>query len=493
MRLLEVVQLLPCCVPVRLSSFTTNYVSVDYAVIGTNGPLARGTIHFAPGETLKNIPPVWLAMNEPLAEVVLKNPVRGELTSVSQAWYLGQSGSNPEATTLVAPGSRWNYLDTGGDAGTAWRNLNYNDITWSNGPAQLGFGDKDETTPIRQVGTNNLNSITYYFRQTFVVSDFAAFGSLAMWLLRDDGGVVYLNGTEVFRSDSMPPPPTVITYQTLASNYNGGEAPPDNTIDRATLSTNSLVLGTNIVAVEIHQQAVTSSDISFDFALTGRVATASSPPVIQHSPTNETVLLGGTAVFSVEATGGEPLGYQWWHNQTQLIEETIGPVLTITNLSTADAGTYQVMVVNKNGWATSQAATLTIPNADTDGDGMADDWELAHGLIVGVNDAELDPDGDGMTNLQEYLAGTDPQDKSSYLKIDTVSAPGTNAIGASISFAGVAGHSYTVKFSDTLPTVAWTSLTNIPPLLSDQVITVFDAGATNQVQRYYRLKTPAEF
>ena len=478
-------------VPVRLSSFTTNYVSVDYVVMGSDGPVAGGTIQFDPGETLKKIPPVWSAMNEPLVEVVLKNPVRGELTSISQAWYLGQSGSGPNATTLVAPGSRWNYLDTGGDAGTAWRNLTYGDSTWLSGPAQLGFGDKDEATPIRKVGTNGQNSITFYFRQTFVVTNFAAFDSLGMWLLRDDGGVVYLNGSEVFRSDSMPPPPAVITYQTLATNYNGGQAPPDNTIDRATLSTNSLVLGTNIVAVEIHQQAASSSDISFDFALTGSVTTASSPPLIQHSPTNQTVLLGGTAVFSVEATGGAPLGYQWWHNQTELVEGTIGPVLTITNLSTADAGTYQVMVVNNNGWATSDAATLTIPDADTDGDGMADNWELEHGLIVGVNDADLDPDHDGMTNLQEFIAGTDPQDKSSYLKIATVTAPGPSATAASISFAGVAGRSYTVKFTDTLLPVQWSSLTNIPTLSTDQVITVFDTGATNQARRYYRLETPA--
>jgi hypothetical protein len=46
---------------------------------------------------------------------------------------------------------------------------------------------------------------------------------------------------------------------------------------------------------------------------------------------------------------------------------------------------------------------------DTDNDGMDDNWELEHGLKVGINDAALDADSDGLTNLQEYLAGTDPQ------------------------------------------------------------------------------------
>ena len=45
---------------------------------------------------------------------------------------------------------------------------------------------------------------------------------------------------------------------------------------------------------------------------------------------------------------------------------------------------------------------------DTDGDGMPDDWEIEHGTDPTVDDAGLDYDHDGLTNLEEYLAGTDP-------------------------------------------------------------------------------------
>ena len=46
---------------------------------------------------------------------------------------------------------------------------------------------------------------------------------------------------------------------------------------------------------------------------------------------------------------------------------------------------------------------------DSDGDGLPDSWEVAHGTDPLVNDASADPDGDGLTNAQEFTAGTDPQ------------------------------------------------------------------------------------
>jgi hypothetical protein len=57
--------------------------------------------------------------------------------------------------------------------------------------------------------------------------------------------------------------------------------------------------------------------------------------------------------------------------------------------------------------------TVEVGSVDSDGDGMDDDWERAHGLIVGEDDSALDADSqggpDGLSNLEEFRRGTDPQ------------------------------------------------------------------------------------
>src|SRR5689334_11147792 len=54
----------------------------------------------------------------------------------------------PTTNTLIANGSVWKYYDQGTDLGTAWRNPGYADGAWASGPAQLGYGDGDETTVV---------------------------------------------------------------------------------------------------------------------------------------------------------------------------------------------------------------------------------------------------------------------------------------------------------------------------------------------------------
>lgn len=192
----------------------------------------------------------------------------------------------PTATgnTLVASGAAWRYLDTGSDQGSAWRSTTFNDSTWKSGAGQFGYGDYDEKTVIGYGGNASNKFVTAYFRYTFDLADPNAFSALKLRLIRDDGAVVYLNGTEVFR-DNMPA--GAIGYTTLAA----ADAQNESVFLEASLDARYLVAGRNVVAVEIHQSNVASSDTSFDLELTG---TTAAPPPPPPAPTTGTLIAPGS-------------------------------------------------------------------------------------------------------------------------------------------------------------------------------------------------------
>jgi len=185
------------------------------------------------------------------------------------------------ATTLqpgyfnwIARGHMWKYLDTGVNQGTAWRPVAFDDSTWLGGRGQFGYGDNDETT-IVSFGPNAAAKFpTTYFRKAFTVASPAQVTQLDLSMLRDDGAVVYLNGAEIWRSN-MPATGT-ITFNTLASSPQGGTE--ETAWHGLSIDPALLVAGNNVIAVEVHQDNVGSTDLSFDMILTARLAAAIAPP-----------------------------------------------------------------------------------------------------------------------------------------------------------------------------------------------------------------------
>lgn len=166
--------------------------------------------------------------------------------------------------SLVAAGATWSYLDNGSDQGTAWRSTGFDDDSWRAGPAQLGYGDGDEATEVEFGGDDGNKHITTYFRHTFTLTDADQFGDLVLGFIRDDGGAVYLNGT-LIAIDNLDQ-----NASSAAQANNNSGLTAENTWNDFKVPEGLLNEGVNVLAVEIHQDSPSSSDISMDAYLLGK-------------------------------------------------------------------------------------------------------------------------------------------------------------------------------------------------------------------------------
>jgi hypothetical protein len=128
---------------------------------------------------------------------------------------------------------------------------------------------------------------------------------------------------------------------------------------------------------------------------------------------------------------------------------------------------------------------------DTDGDKMPDWWEIANGLNPNdPADPERDPDGDELTNRQEFYAGTDPRDSESTLALEAVIPAGNAQQKTLLRFGVVAGKTYTVEFQDTLGNGSWQKLATLEAQPSTGEVEVIDSNPNSNGSRFYRLVTP---
>jgi hypothetical protein len=135
--------------------------------------------------------------------------------------------------------------------------------------------------------------------------------------------------------------------------FNGSDVPD---------ATNSTLSLSAVTAAQAGAYAVkVSNEVG---SLTSNAATLTvnprpAAPAITKQPEALTVPIGGTATFTVEATGTEPLRYQWRRNGLSIPGATTA-TLTIQNVQSSHAGTYTVRVTSPYGSATSQGAVLTV-------------------------------------------------------------------------------------------------------------------------------------
>ena len=198
-----------------------------------------------------------------LTNPLLDNDLGGSWRASGFPAATSNSGGGGGPVNYIANTATWKYLDDGSNQGTSWRTSEFNDSSWSSGPAELGYGDFDEVTTVNS-GPAGGRYATTYFRGSTNIPDPSTFVNFTISVTYDDAYAIYVNGTEVARHAGLT---NNAPFDEYANNTVG-----NNANDTLTIPASVFVPGTNIIAVEIHQSSSGSSDISFALSLTGEIS-----------------------------------------------------------------------------------------------------------------------------------------------------------------------------------------------------------------------------
>ena len=165
-----------------------------------------------------------------------------------------------------------------------------------------------------------------------------------------------------------------------------------------------------------------------------------APPVVQSQPGNSSTVLGGTAVFVATAGGTAPLSYQWRRNGVN-VSGANSPVLTLPNVTAASDGLYDLVVTNRAGSATSNAARLLVTLATP----------VALAPTIAAPPASITVAGGQAANFAVAVNGTGPYSYAWYRNGAAVPIAGADAASFGIASATPAdAGSYAVRVTNSV-------------------------------------------
>jgi hypothetical protein len=196
--------------------------------------------------------------------------------------------SVPTNFTLMNYTNAWKYMQVSNLDGVNWTAANFDDSDWPAGPGLLAFENNSAINGLIQTTLNDptiaTNSVTAghacYFRLAFPLAKSLTNYTINATAYIDDGMVLYVNGSEITRVRMNSGPVLNSTLaNALAPGANGDATFPDT----FTIPASAFAVGTNVIAVSIHQQRATSSDIVFGLRL--EAASSGSAGAMVANPT----------------------------------------------------------------------------------------------------------------------------------------------------------------------------------------------------------------
>jgi len=222
---------------------------------------------------------------------------------------------------LVPIGVEWKYLDDGSNQAVDWRALDFDDASWAEGPAELGYGDADEVTVVGFGPDDQAKFPTTYFRHTFSVDDASDLTNFLVRLVRDDGAIVYLNGVEIFRSNMAEGD---VLYDDFAAEPVGDD--DEAAFVSGFFTENYLADGANVLAVELHQADGPSSDLGFNLELLTGFEPGPPTIAITAPADGESVVEGNVDVtVDTQFEGGVVTGVEFFSGETRIGESFTAP------------------------------------------------------------------------------------------------------------------------------------------------------------------------
>jgi hypothetical protein len=307
------------------------------------------------------------------------------------------------------------------------------------------------------------------------------------------------------RMEDVPQTPRQVTLANVTLNATDGSAIPANALNPMTLASSHsprLTLESTVTVITEASQQVNVSIVGHDLVELHSFALdlPYQSTALSHMHTTEGTFLtsgGGTSVFLPEDKGDHI------HIASALLGtgnevSGTGTLATVrfsatslsqlpTTLNVASLGMKDAFATD---WAPSVVAeslTLLPASVDQDGDGLLDSWEMDHFDAIDDPRAQphLDIDGDGHTNLFEYIAGLDPKDNASRFRVE-VRTPDTGS-GMWIGYTPMQrGRTYTIEWTDLQTPVQWDDVTPAAEEDADGLHWIRDNAAGDR--RIYRVK-----